>query len=379
MALVLTEEQSMLRDSARDFLSGTAPIAHLRQLRDSRDETGFSRELLGRFTDMGFTGMLIPEAHGGLGLGYVEAGLLMEEIGRNLTPSPFLASSAIAATAIAAAGSEAQKQELLPGIASGSLLVTLASDETGKHRPSQVALRAERQDAGFTLSGAKTFVLDGHVADKLIVAARTSGSTGDTNGITLFVVDRTAPGVSVERTVMVDSHNAARVSFDGVTVLADAVLGEEGQGWAALEATLDAGRALVAAELLGIAQESFDRTLTYLKERQQFGKTIGEFQALQHRAAALYCDIEFSRATVLAALQALDAKADDTRAAVSIAKAHAGKTATVAVQEAVQMHGGMGMTDEFDVGLFMKRARVLQELLGDTNFHAERLARLRSY
>jgi alkylation response protein AidB-like acyl-CoA dehydrogenase len=379
MALVLTEEQSMLRDSARDFLSGTAPIAHLRQLRDSRDETGFSRELLGRFTDMGFTGMLIPEAHGGLGLGYVEAGLLMEEVGRNLTPSPFLASSAVAATAIATAGSEAQKQALLPQMASGSLLVTLASDETGKHRPSQVALRAERQDGGFSLSGAKTFVLDGHVADKLIVAARTSGSTGDTNGITLFIVDRTAPGVSVERTVMVDAHNAARVGFDGVTVLADAVLGEEGQGWAVLEATLDAGRALVAAELLGIAQESFDRTVAYLKERQQFGKTIGEFQALQHRAAALYCDIEFSRATVLAALQALDGRSEDVKSAVSIAKAHAGKTATVAVQEAVQMHGGMGMTDDFDVGLFMKRARVAQELFGDTHFHAERLARLRSY
>lgn len=379
MALVLTEEQSMLRDSARDFLSGTAPVAHLRQLRNSRDETGFSRELLGRFTDMGFTGMLIPEAHGGLGLGYVEAGLLMEEIGRNLTPSPFLSSSAVAATAIAAAGSEAQKQALLPQIASGSLLVTLASDEAGKHRPSQVAMRAERQDAGFILNGAKTFVLDGHVADKLIVVARTSGSTTDTNGITLFIVDRTAPGVSVERTVMVDAHNAARISFDGVTVLADAVLGGEGQGWAVLEATLDAGRALAAAELLGVAQESFDRTVAYLKERQQFGKTIGEFQALQHRAAALYCDIEFSRATVLAALQALDAKSEDVKSAVSIAKAHAGKTATVAVQEAVQMHGGMGMTDEFDVGLFMKRARVLQELFGDTFFHAERLASLRSY
>nr|MBF0684598.1 acyl-CoA/acyl-ACP dehydrogenase [Pseudomonas sp.] len=379
MALVLTEEQSMLRDSARDFLSGTAPIAHLRQLRDSRDETGFSRDLLDRFTDMGFTGMLIPEEHGGLGLGYVEAGLLMEEIGRNLTPSPFLSSSALAATAIAAAGSESQKQSLLPQIATGALLVTLASEEASKHRPQQVALRAEKSEAGFSLNGTKTFVLDGHVADKFIVAARSAGSTADTSGITLFIVERSAPGVSVERTVMVDAHNAARVTFDGVTVLADAVLGEEGQGWVVLEAVLDAGRALVAAELLGIAQESFDRTLVYLKERQQFGKTIGEFQALQHRAAALYCDIEFSRAAVLAALQALDEKSEDTRAAVSVAKAHAGKTATVAVQEAVQMHGGMGMTDAFDMGLFMKRARVAQELFGDTNFHAERLAQMKSY
>src|SRR5690606_32370234 len=196
-----------------------------------------SRDLLGRFTDMGFTGMLISEAHGGLGLGYVEAGLLMEEIGRNLTPSPFLSSSALAATAIAMAGSETQKQNLLSQMATGSLLATLASDESSKHRPNQVSLRAEKSESGFSLSGAKTFVLDGHVADKLIVAARTSGSSEDTNGITLFVVDRAAPGVSVERTVMVDAHNAARITFDGVTVLADAVLGEEGQGWAVLEAT----------------------------------------------------------------------------------------------------------------------------------------------
>ncbi len=379
MALVLTEEQNMLRDSARDFLSENAPVAHLRALRDNRDETGFSRQLWERFADMGFTGMLVPEAHGGLGLGYVEAGLLMEEIGRNLTPSPFLASSAVAVAALVAAASEAQKQQLLPQAASGKLLLTLASDELAKHRPTHVELAATQSGQGYTLNGAKTFVLDGHAADMLLVAARTSGAGNDTDGITLFIVDRKAPGVEVERVAMVDVHNAARIRFNNVSVAADAVLGEVGQGWPVLEAALDAGRALVAAELLGIAQESFDRTAAYLKERQQFGKTIGEFQALQHRAAALFCDIEFSRAVVLAALQALDEAPAKAASAVSLAKAHASKTANLAVQEAVQMHGGMGMTDAFDVGLFMKRARVAQELFGDTGFHAERLARMNSY
>src|SRR5690606_19671133 len=212
------------------------------------------RDLLSRFTDMGFTGMLIPEAYGGLGLGYVEAGMLMEEIGCNHTPSPFLSSSALSVTAIAAGGTEAQKQELLPQISTGSLIVALASDEASKHRPNQVTLRAEKGEAGFNPTGSKTFGVDGHVGGKLSDAARTAGSSTDTDGLTLFIVDRTAPGVTVERTIMLDAHNAARVTFDGVTVLPEAVLGQEGQGWAILEATLDAGRALVAAELLGIAQ-----------------------------------------------------------------------------------------------------------------------------
>lgn len=379
MALVLTEEQSMLRDSARDFISENAPVAHLRALRDQRDATGFSRPLWDRFNEMGFTGVLIPEAYGGLGLGHVEAGIIMEEIGRNLTPSPFLASSGVAVAALDAAGTAAQKEALLPKIAAGQLLVTLASEESAKHRPSRVALTAAKAADGYVLNGDKTFVLDGHVADYLLVVARTSGAANDKEGISLFLVERTAPGVSAQAVAMVDAHNAARVTFENVKVPADAVVGAVDQGWAVLDAALDAGRALVAAELVGIALESFDRTLAYLKERQQFGKAIGEFQALQHRMAALFCDLELSQAAVVAALQALDAKADDASKQVSIAKAHAGKTATLAVQEAVQMHGGMGMTDEFDLGLFMKRARVAVELFGDVGFHADRLATLSGY
>ncbi|MGY4474647.1 acyl-CoA dehydrogenase family protein [Bradyrhizobium sp. USDA 3364] len=379
MALVLTEEQSMLRDSARGLISDKAPVAHLRGLRDAKDTTGFSRELWKTFAEMGFSGLLVPDQFGGSGLGCVEAGIVMEEIGRTLMPSPFLATSVLAASALSRGGSEAQKAQHLPKIADGSLLAALAIDEGAKHRPLQTKLQATRAGNGFRLSGDKAFVVDGHTADLLIVAARTAGSAGDKNGLTLFLVDPKAKGLAVERTAMVDSHNAARIVFDNVEVNADSVLGEVDQGFALLEGVLNIGRGAVASEMVGLSDEVFGRTLTYLKERKQFGKAIGEFQALQHRAAQLYIDIEITRAAVLKALQALDADIEKAATAVAVAKARAGTTATLAVQEGVQMHGGMGMTDQFDIGFFMKRARVCQELLGDSNYHTDQLASGKGY
>jgi len=379
MPLVLNDEQSLLRDSARGFLAKNAPVSHLRKLRDQRDETGFSRALWKQFAEMGFAGILVPEAFGGSGLGYVEAGVVMEEIGRTLTPSPFLSTALLCAGTIARAGSETQKQEHLGKIAAGERIGAFAVDEHSKHSPAKIALSAKRSGNGFSLNGAKSFVVDGHVADFLIVAARTSGNPGDTKGLTLFIVDPKTKGVSTERTVMVDSHNAARISFDDAQVDADAVLGEVDQGWKILEGALNVGRAAVASELVGAGEEAFSRTAGYLKERKQFGKRIGEFQALQHRAAHLYSEIEITRAAVLKALQTLDEHFDHAGSIVSVAKARAGASATLAVQEAVQMHGGFGMTDEFDIGFFMKRVRVAQELFGDSNFHADQLARLNRY
>ena len=379
MALVLTEEQSMLRDSARGLISDKAPVSHLRSLRDSKDATGFSRELWKAFAEMGFSGLLVPENFGGSGLGAVEAGVVMEEIGRTLMPSPFLSTAVLAASALTRGGSDAQKAAHLPKISDGSLLAALAVDEGAKHRPLQTKLQAVRSGNGFKLSGAKAFVVDGHTADLLIVAARTGGSAGERNGLTLFLVDPKSKGLAVERTAMVDSHNAARIEFDNVEVNADSVLGEVDQGGALLEGVLNIGRGAVASEMVGLSEEVFGRTVTYLKERKQFGKLIGEFQALQHRAAELYIDIEITRAAVLKALQTLDGDFDKAGAAVAVAKARAGTTATRAVQEGVQMHGGMGMTDQFDIGFFMKRARVCQELFGDSNYHADQLARMKSY
>lgn len=376
MALILTEEQSMLRDSARDFLAAQSPVTALRKLRDSKDADGFSRALWAQFGEMGFAGVGVPEANGGMGLGAVEAGVVMEQVGRHLVASPFLASSVVAVAALRAGGSAAQQQAWLPKLATAQAIATLAVDEGVKHRPAQTALAATANGDGWRLDGAKAFVLDGHVADLLIVAARTAGAPGDVAGISLFLVDPKAAGVAIERTVMVDAHNAARVTFSGVRVDADAQLAG---GWATLAAALDAGRAAAAAELLGIADEVFERTVDYLKQRRQFDRLIGEFQALQHRAAHLFSEIEITRAAVLKAQQALDAGAKNAAGAVAVAKARAGRTATLAVQEGVQMHGGMGMTDEFDQGLFMKRARVLQELFGDANFHQDALATARGY
>jgi alkylation response protein AidB-like acyl-CoA dehydrogenase len=379
MLLVLTEEQAMLRDNARGFLSKNAPIAHLRQLRDSHDPLGFSRPLWKECVEMGWAGILVPPDYGGLGLGHVEAGVVMEELGRTLTPSPFLSTAVLATTAIARFGNEKQKNEHLARIAAGDLIAALAVDEASKHAPEKIALAATRAGNGFVLNGAKTFVVDGHAADLLVVAARTAGKPGDRRGLTLFLVDGKTKGLKVERTVMADSHNAARVVFEQVNVAVDAVLGEVDAGHVALGAALNVGRAAVAAELVGTADEVFGRTVSYLKERKQYGRLIGEFQALQHRAALLYCEMEITRAAVLKALQTLDESFDTADQIVSVAKARAGRTAELAVQEGVQMHGGIGMTDEFDMGFFMKRVRVGQELFGDANFHADRLARLNHY
>jgi alkylation response protein AidB-like acyl-CoA dehydrogenase len=379
MALVLNEEQTLLRDSARGLISDKAPVSHFRALRDNKDKDGFSRELWKTFAEMGFTGLLVPEEFGGSGLGCVGAGIVAEEIGHTLLPSPFLASSVLAVSALARTGSKAQQSEYLPKLADGSAIGALAIDEGGKHRPHTIALKATRSGNGFKLKGAKAFVVDGHVADLLVVAARTAGGDAEAKGITLFLVNPKAKGIEIERTIMLDAHNAARITFNDAEVTADSVLGEVDQGSAALDGVLNIGRAVVASEMLGVGDEAFSRTAQYLKERKQFGKLIGEFQALQHRISHLYVDLEITRAAVLKALQTLDEDFDNAAPIVAVAKARAGATGTLAVQEGLQMHGGIGMTDQFDIGLFMKRMRVCQELFGDSNFHANRLAELRAY
>src|SRR5438874_5292351 len=230
MALVLTEEQSMLRDSARGLISDKGPVSHLRQLRDAKDATGFSRDLWKVFAEMGFSGLLVPENFGGSGLGCVEAGVVMEDIGRSLMPSPYLSTAVLAASALSRGGSAAQKSEHLPKISDGSLLAALAIDEGAKHRPLQTRMQAVRSGNGFKLKGDKAFVVDGHTADLLIVAARTAGGAGEAKGLTLFLVNPKAKGIATERTVMVDAHNAARIVFDNVEIDADHVLGEVDQG-----------------------------------------------------------------------------------------------------------------------------------------------------
>ena len=376
MPFYLTEDQSMLRDTAKPFIAESAPVKHLRTLRDAKDETGFSRDLWSQFAEMGFTGIMVPEANGGLGLGHVEAGIVLEEIGRNLTPSPFLTTAVAAVEALKASGR--LSEEWLPKIASGAAIVALAVDEGAKHHPRHGTMAAVRSGNGFKLTGTKTFVLNGHVADMMIVVARTAGAEGESEGLTLFAVPKDA-GQTADPRRLVDSSLASHVKFEGVEVDADAVIGEVDGGWAVLTKLLDAGRVGAAAEMIGVGAAAMDMTVDYLKQRKQFGKLIGEFQALQHRAAHLYGEMEVARATVLKAQQLLDAGDPRAALAVAVAKAKTGKAVRLSVQEGVQMHGGIGMTDEYDIGLYMKRDRALEEFFGDARYHAERVARMSGY
>ena len=370
MPLYLTEDQTTLQDTIRDFIAEAAPVSHLRALRDADDPAGFSRDLWKQFADMGFTGILIGEEQGGLGLGHVEAGVVLEEIGRNLSPSPFLTT---AVAAVEALRGTAQAERWFPGIVAGDTVAAIAIDETAKHRDA-IGLTAARAGNGFRLSGSKRFVTHGHVADLLIVAARTAGSAGDRDGITLFAVPRDAAGLNAQPERLADASVAAQLDFTDVAVDGDAVIGEVDAGRDRLDRLLRAGRTGVAAELLGVGGGAMAMTMGYLKERKQFGVPIGSFQALQHRAAHLYSEMEVARAAVLKAQQLLDAGSDAADEAVSVAKAMTAMATTLSVNESVQMHGGIGMTDEYDIGFFMKRARSLAELWGDANYHADRLA-----
>lgn len=376
MTLVLTDDQLMFRDAARRFAAERAPVAQLRKLRDDVDPVGFSREVWKEMAEMGWAGVLVPEDHGGVGFGFVGAGLIATEIGRNLSSTPMLSSAVLAVTALLRGGTQAQKETLLPAIAGGDLLMAFATDECVRHTPYHIATRCTGK---YKLSGRKLHVLDGHVADRLIVSARTTGDTGARDGITLFLVDPKANGVTITRSSMVDSRNSATIDLRDVPVTDADVVGTFDKGAIVLDAVLDAGRAVLAAELLGVAEEAFERTLSYLREREQFGVKIGTFQALQHRAAHLFCEIELVRSVVLQTLQALDAGEPTASSLVCLAKAKASDVARIATNEAVQMHGGIGMTDEFDIGFFMKRARAATETFGDQYYHTDRFAQLSGY
>jgi len=376
MAL-LTDDQKLIQDTARQFLTDEGGIAkQLRRVRDTGCPDGFRHALWKQFGELGLSGICIPESAGGAGMGATEAGLVLEEIGRNLTPSPFLTT---AVAAVRALEGSAQAERWFPGILAGDTVAALAVDEGKHHHPAGIALQAKRSGNGFALSGAKQFVVHGASADVVLVAARTGGAPGETDGITLFAVEKGIGGLEVENVALADSSKAARLRFDNVQVDADAVIGEVDSGWVPLARALNAGRAGAAAELVGVAAGASDMTFEYLKQRKQFGKLIGEFQVLQHRAAHLYGEIEIARAAAMKAAELLDAGDPRAELMVSVAKAKAGRVSQLAVQEGVQMHGGIGMTDEHDIGLYMKREAVLAELFGSPRFHSARVAELSGY
>ena len=375
---VLTEEQTMLRDAAKGWTQDSAPVGALRKLRDGGSKQSFDAATWAEMGAMGWAGVIVPEDYDGSAFGYLGLGLILEETGRNLVASPLLSTAMIAASALTLGGSDAQKSAWLPKIAMGEAVATLAIDEGSHHAPLNIETEGGQSGSGFVLNGSKTFVLDGDAADLLIVAARTSGQPGDSDGITLFLVPADTVGVTRSHLALADSRGAARIAFDGVQVGADAVLGQVGKGWAILEPVLDRAYAGLAAEMLGSATAAFEITLDYIKTRTQFGQVIGTFQALQHRAAKLFTDLETTRSCVEAALEAADA-GGDTRLLASLAKAKATEVLHLASNEMVQMHGGIGMTDAHDAGLYMKRARVAEALFGGASFHRDRYAKLSGF
>lgn len=376
MPLVLTEEQQMLRDSAAAFLAGKAGVAQLRALRDRDDATGYEPPVWAEMAAMGWTGIAIDEQYGGLGYGYTGLGLILEQAGRHLSASPLESTVLIGATAIAELATPSQREQLLPPLAAGERIVTLALQERSHHAPLETACRAVRKDDAYVLEGNKCLVMDAHVADAFVVIARSSGEPGDEEGLSAFYVPADTPGVQVERRHLVDSRNSGALRLSAVQLPADALLGEEGSAWAGLSRALDISNVGLAAQLLGIATEAFERTVSYLRERRQFGRVIGSFQGLQHRAAALFAELELARSIVLQALQAIDAGDPRLPVLASAAKAKLCAVAEAASNEGIQMHGGIGMTDEYDIGLFIKRARVVQHALGDYHYHLDRYAML---
>jgi len=379
MTLLLDDEQRMLRDSAQQFLATRSPVSALRALRDRGDERGYDPEIWREMADLGWPAAVLPAEFGGLGVGYKGLGAVFEQVGRTLAATPLLSTVVLAGGLLAEAGSASQRDLWLPKIGAGEALLALAIDEAPRHDPTQVTLRAWREAGHWRLDGQKEFVLDGHVADRLIVVARSADAPGHRNGLSLFLVDPAAAGVQIERTWLVDSRHAARVRLARVQLDDAALIGAPDLAFDALDCVLDRARACVAAELLGVITEAFGRTVSYLKERVQFDVPIGSFQALQHRAAHMFSEIELLKSVVLDACANVDANPALLPLSASLAKAKANDTFELVSNEAVQMHGGIGTTDEIDIGLFLKRSRVAMKILGDARFHRARYATLRGF
>ena len=379
MALLLNEEQQYLKDTAKDFVQKNAPINHFRELRDSKDETGYSKELWKQMAELGWAGVLISEEYGGSDFGMVGMGGILEETGRCLVPSPLFSTALLGASLIELGGKADQKKDLLTKIAKGELTTAFALEEGSRHTPYRISTTAEKKGKNFVLNGKKTFVLDGHSADLIVLAARTSGGIEDQSGISLFLIDPNSTGLQRKRTHMVDSRNASEIHLKGVEVSETKLLGELDAGFSIIEEVLERGQIGISAEMLGNTLEAFDITLEYLKERKQFGAVIGSFQALQHRAAVMFAEIELTKSSVMGALNAVDENSNDRSRFASLAKFKAGETLHLVSSEAVQMHGGVGVTDEFDIGFFLKRSRVAEQIFGSSDYHLDRYATLSEY
>ena len=379
MKLILTEEEQFLKDTAKSFAEERSPIAHFRSLRDMSDPMLWDKNIWNEMSKLGWPGIMIPEEFGGSNFGLSGICVVLQECAKTLTPSPLFASGVLGAYAINNYGTKEQKEKYLPLIASGELTTSVAVDESSHHNPYDTVLIARKNSDEYILSGKKNFVIDGTSSDLLIVLARTSGKKGDLTGLTLFLVDPTNEGIDRIKLEMADSRNYANIIFDNVKISSKNILGDIEAGGEAIDDVLDIGRIAMSAEMLGNSEAAFETTLDYLKQRKQFGVLIGSFQALQHRAAEMFCEIELTKSSVIAAMRAADERSNDVQRLSSLAKTVAGETLHLVSNEAIQMHGGIGVTDEYDIGFFLKRARVAEQIFGSAKFHTERYANLSGF
>lgn len=380
MRLIPDDDQKLLETSVRQFVSEHSPVSRVRALRDARSEEGFSRELWRQMAELGWVGATLPERYGGSELPFRHMASLLYETGRTLVPEPFVSTVLLGAGVLAESGDEARADTWLPRVASGDAFIALAAEE--RHTRGDVArtaLAARRERGGWVLSGTKHDVLDGAVADAWLVVARTAGEPGSDAGLTLLWVDRDTDGVSAQAQQRIDARGAATLTFDDVLLPELAVVGARDEAAGVLGPALDRAVIALSSEMLGGAERVFDDTLSYLKEREQFGVTIGSFQALQHRAARLFIELTLARSAVAGAAAAVDEAPERVARLASLAKARMSEVYVQVCNEAVQMHGGIGVTDEHHVGFFLKRARVAAATLGDSAHHRRRWAQLAGY
>ena len=379
MKLVLTEEQEFLRDTAKDFAQERTPVTHFRSLRDNKDENLWDKDIWQEMVNLGWSGILIPEEFGGSDFGVAGISVILQECGKTLTPSPLFSTGVLGAYAISNFGTQEQKEKYLSKIVSGEITTALAVDESSHHDPCKTIFKAEQKGSDFLLNGKKTFVIDGASADVLIILARTSGNSGDLAGLTLFIVESNVDGIKKIKLDMADSRNYANIEFNDVECSNKSILGALESGGETVERILDIGRIAMSAEMLGNAESAFETTIDYLKQRKQFGVLIGTFQALQHRAAEMFCEIELTKSAVMAAIHGADENSNELQRLSSLAKTIAGETLNLVSNEAIQMHGGIGVTDEYDLGFFIKRSRVAEQIFGSSTYHTERYANLSGF
>lgn len=375
MSLILNEEQQLLAESAAKFFADNSPIARVRALRDEGGPIGFSPDVWNQMAQLGWLGIMLPEKHGGSAMGLSELGVVLMEAGRVLAPEPLLSALLLGANTLRLSESDGLKSELLPAVSRGDKLITLAFEEVGRFSPYEVEARAVEVDGGYALSGEKTHVIDGHAADHFVVLARITQEAEGREGLALFLIDADCPGVEVQSKNLIDARHVVQLTLNGAKVDAQAMLGNADL----LDRVLDAATMGLVAEMIGMADEVFERTIAYLKDREQFGVKIGTFQALRHRAAEMFAELEFARTLMFDGLAAVDECRDDASLSVSAAKAQANKAGRLIAAEGVQMHGGMGMTDELDIGLFLKRLKAAELTFGDESYHHRRFASLRGY